>query len=87
MSKDTTVNNLTVQIADEKYLPYVDTILETIAAAAKVRGTGIAKRSPEYITQKMKEGKAIIMMKTSDAAKAEEVLKASGVELAGADSF
>ena len=31
--------------------------------------------------------KSIIMMKTSDAAKAEEVLKASGVELAGADSF
>ena len=40
-----------------------------------------------YSTIKSAEGKAIIMMKTSDAAKAEEVLKASGVELAGADSF
>ena len=40
-----------------------------------------------YSTIKSAEGKAIIMMKTSDAAKAEEMLKASGVELAGADSF
>ena len=40
-----------------------------------------------YSTIKSAEGKAIIMMKTSDAAKAEEVLKAGGVELAGADSF
>lgn len=68
MSKDTTVNNLTVQIADERYLPYVDTILDTIAIAAKVRGTGIAKRSPEYITQKMKEGKAIIALNGTEFA-------------------
>lgn len=68
MSKDTTVNNLTVQIADERYLPYVDTILDTIAIAAKVRGTGIAKRSPEYITQKMKEGKAIIALNGAEFA-------------------
>lgn len=31
-----------------------------IADAARKRGTGIAKRTPEYIKQKMEEGKAII---------------------------
>lgn len=29
-------------------------------ASAKARGTGIAKRSPDYIAQKMQEGKAVI---------------------------
>lgn len=49
-------------VADESHLGYVDTILDTIEKAAKVRGTGIAKRSPEYVKQKMLEGKAIIAL-------------------------
>ena len=36
-----------VIVADERHIPYVDTILDTIEKAAKIRGTGIAKRSPE----------------------------------------
>lgn len=55
-------NEITVQVADENFLGYVDTILDTIAEAAKIRGTGIARRSPEYIALKMKEGKAIIAL-------------------------
>lgn len=51
-----------VMVADESHEIYVDTILETIEAAAKVRGTGIAKRSHEYVTQKMREGKVIIAL-------------------------
>jgi GNAT superfamily N-acetyltransferase len=43
-------------------LEYVDVILDTIAEAARVRGTGIARRSPEYIRSKMEEGKAIIAL-------------------------
>lgn len=31
-------------------------------ASAKARGTGIAKRSPDYVAQKMQEGKAIIAL-------------------------
>lgn len=31
-------------------------------ASAKARGTGIAKRSPDYIAQKMLEGKAVIAL-------------------------
>ncbi len=51
-----------IQVATEAHLKYVDEILQTIADAAKIRGTGIAKRSPGYIIQKMNEGKAIIAL-------------------------
>lgn len=51
-----------VMVADDSHEKYVDTILDTIEAAAKVRGTGIAKRSHEYVTQKMREGKVIIAL-------------------------
>lgn len=55
-------DNIQVMIANESHIEYVTTILDTIEAAAKVRGTGIAKRTPEYIEQKMREGKAIIAL-------------------------
>ncbi len=55
-------NELTVEVASEKHLIYVDEILKTIEDAAKVRGTGIAKRKPEYVAQKIKEAKAVIAL-------------------------
>jgi len=56
------MDQFTVEVASEKHLKYVDEILKTIEDATKVRGTGIAKRKPEYVASKMKEGKAIIAM-------------------------
>src|SRR5687767_9349905 len=35
-------------------------------SSAKARGTGIAKRSPEYLVQKMEEGKAVIALTTDN---------------------
>jgi hypothetical protein len=58
----------TVEVASEKHLKYVDEILQTITDATKVRGTGIAKRKPEYVQKKMLEGKAIIAMHGDDFA-------------------
>ncbi len=55
-------NEITIQIASEEHLKYVDVILKTIADAAKVRGTGLAKRDPQYVSLKIKEGKAIIAL-------------------------
>ena len=52
--------DIEVMVADASHEVYVDTILDTIREAAKVRGTGIAERTHEYVAQKMKEGKAII---------------------------
>ncbi len=55
-----------VLVAGPEHEQYVDTILETIAEAAKVRGTGIAKRTHEYVATKMKEAKAVIALRKSD---------------------
>jgi len=51
-----------VQVASEEHIRYVDEILETIADAAKVRGTGIAKRKADYLTKKIQEAKAVIAL-------------------------
>lgn len=56
------MKDIQVMVADESHVKYVDTILQTIADAAKVRGTGIAKRSPEYVATKMREAKAVIAL-------------------------
>ncbi|MGX8690532.1 MAG: GNAT family N-acetyltransferase [Bacteroidaceae bacterium] len=55
-------NQIDVVVADESHEKYVDTILETISEAAKVRGTGIAKRTHEYLLNKMREAKAVIAL-------------------------
>lgn len=60
--------DIDVMVADESHEKYVDIILDTIEAAAKVRGTGIAKRTHEYVAQKMKEGKVIIALKGEEFA-------------------
>jgi hypothetical protein len=41
---------------------YAEVITEEMAESAKARGTGIAKRSPDYIQSKMDEGKAVIAL-------------------------
>jgi len=51
-----------VLVADSSHEKYVDTILKTIEEAAKVRGTGIAKRTHEYVVTKMREAKAVIAL-------------------------
>ena len=55
--------DFTIEVANESHLKYVPEILSTIENAAKDRGTGIAKRKPEYVESKIKECKAIIEMK------------------------
>ncbi|MDD3723089.1 MAG: GNAT family N-acetyltransferase, partial [Lutibacter sp.] len=42
-----------VVIANESHIQYAELICETIRESAKVRGTGIAERTPEYITKKI----------------------------------
>ena len=51
-----------IVVANSDHKRYVDEILFTITEAAKVRGTGIAKRSPEYVIQKMCEHKAVLAL-------------------------
>ncbi len=56
------MEEIEVMVADKKHEKYVDTILETISEAAKVRGTGIVRRSQDYISTKMREAKAVIAL-------------------------
>jgi len=55
----------TVQVATSAHTEYADQICTMIEESARQRGTGIAKRSPEYVRQKMLENKAIIALSKS----------------------
>ncbi|MFR9504141.1 MAG: GNAT family N-acetyltransferase [Rikenellaceae bacterium] len=54
------VSNFTVVVANASHVKYAEEICDEMSSSAAKRGTGIAKRSTEYISQKMIEGKAII---------------------------
>ncbi len=54
--------DIEVLVASEQHLEYAQAICDMMEEAAKARGTGIAKRQPEYIQTKIREGKAIIAM-------------------------
>ncbi|MGS2738307.1 GNAT family N-acetyltransferase [Sinomicrobium sp. M5D2P17] len=49
-----------IVIADKSHIKFASLICDTIEESAKVRGTGIAKRTPEYIISKIESGNAVI---------------------------
>lgn len=51
-----------IKPAAEEHCHYAETITDEMERSAQARGTGIAKRSPEYIKTKMREGKAVIAL-------------------------
>ncbi|HYK77655.1 MAG TPA: GNAT family N-acetyltransferase [Daejeonella sp.] len=55
-------NEFVVIPATEGHVHYAELICTEMAESAKARGTGIARRSPEYVAQKMHEGKAVIAL-------------------------
>jgi len=57
-------NNIIVRLATTADIHYAETITTEMEESAKARGTGIAKRSPDYIIRKMEEGKAVIAVTT-----------------------
>lgn len=52
--------HIIVRVATQDDKKFSSIITDEMESSAKARGTGIAKRSPEYIAQKMDEGKAVI---------------------------
>jgi GNAT superfamily N-acetyltransferase len=54
-----------IRVATPADAIYASTITEEMEASARARGTGIAKRSPEYVAEKINEGKAVIALTTS----------------------
>lgn len=55
-------SKIIVRVATSADLKYAQAITDEMAASAQARGTGIAKRSAEYIQKKMEEGKAVIAL-------------------------
>ena len=51
-----------IVIANESHIKYAPIISETIAESAKIRGTGIAERTPEYIIKRLQNGNAVIAL-------------------------
>jgi GNAT superfamily N-acetyltransferase len=56
------VNNIKVDFAQEEHSKYAERIVTLIYESALQRGTGIAKRSPEYIARKITTGKAVVAL-------------------------
>ena len=52
--------HIDVLVADASHFVYADEICEEILLSARERGTGIARRTPEYLQEKMASGKAVI---------------------------
>ena len=55
-------NAIKVLFADESHTKYSQTICDLIYESALQRGTGIARRSPDYISAKITGGKAVVAL-------------------------
>lgn len=49
-------------VANKSHTKYAERICELVYISAKERGTGIAERTPEYISDKILQGKAVIAL-------------------------
>ncbi|MCY1720505.1 GNAT family N-acetyltransferase [Prolixibacteraceae bacterium Z1-6] len=56
------LKNIDILIAGEQHVKYIDDINDAIDIASKQRGTGIARRTFEYLQEKIVAGKAIIAL-------------------------
>ena len=54
--------NIEVKYGDESHVKYSEQICQLIYESALQRGTGIARRSPDYIGSKLRSGKAVVAL-------------------------
>lgn len=59
------MDKFVVSVADASHIKYAEEICELMADSAAKRGTGIARRTPDYLEMKMNEGKAVIALTKS----------------------
>ncbi|MDE6183579.1 MAG: GNAT family N-acetyltransferase [Rikenellaceae bacterium] len=55
-----TIDDFEVSFANESHTSFAQAICDEMAESAKARGTGIARRTAEYVAGKMRDGKAVI---------------------------
>ena len=60
--------SISIVIAQEEHFKYAQIICDTIEQSALMRGTGIAKRTPEYIQKKMESKDAVIALDNGNLA-------------------
>jgi GNAT superfamily N-acetyltransferase len=56
--------NIQIETGCSEHIKYAEEVCQLMEKAARQRGTGIAKRKPEYIQAKMKEGNAVVAIDT-----------------------
>ena len=56
------LKNIKIEVATSEHIKFIDDINDAIEIASKQRGTGIARRTFEYLAEKMKAGKAVIAL-------------------------
>ncbi|MBK8566561.1 MAG: GNAT family N-acetyltransferase [Saprospiraceae bacterium] len=54
--------NATVHVAGEAHASYAEEICSLLEISAQQRGTGIARRSPDYVMRKIESGNAVIAL-------------------------
>jgi GNAT superfamily N-acetyltransferase len=59
-AKKMTTITFKVEVANESHAGFAQTLVDMMYEAAQKRGTGISRRSPEYVVTKMIEGKGVI---------------------------
>ncbi|EEI91580.1 GNAT family N-acetyltransferase [Sphingobacterium spiritivorum] len=57
-----TISDFLIIPAKPEHTHYAEIICDEMFESAKARGTGIARRKPEYVANKMTEGKAVIAL-------------------------
>lgn len=60
------MNDIIVRVATEEDEQFAKIITDEMEASAKIRGTGIAKRSPAAIIEKIRDRKAVIAVTTDN---------------------
>lgn len=53
-------SELIIRIADKNDQHFALSIINEMESSARIRGTGISKRTPEYVSEKMEKGNAVI---------------------------
>ncbi|MEN9444300.1 MAG: hypothetical protein RIS47_1190 [Bacteroidota bacterium] len=54
--------NISVVVAQEMHYGYAQSVCDMIDRAAQHKGSGLARRKPEYVLDKMMQGKAVIAL-------------------------
>ena len=57
-----TISDFLIIPATAEHVIHAEAICDEMFESAKARGTGIARRKPEYVAKKMEEGKAVIAL-------------------------